>query len=81
MLISSQHTEEILDKTGKKITDKAKQEIIDNVVKPVIGEKLLDDKTKYFVNPTGKFVIGGPQSDTGMTGRKRETLCPMILMA
>ncbi len=70
VVVSSQHTEEILDETGKKITQKARQEIIDNVVKPVIGEEFLDEKTKYFVNPTGKFVIGGPQSDTGMTGRK-----------
>jgi len=70
VVVSSQHTEEILDQTGKKITEEARQEMIDNVVKPVIGEKLLDSKTKYFVNPTGKFLIGGPQSDTGMTGRK-----------
>jgi S-adenosylmethionine synthetase len=70
VIISSQHTEEILDSSGKKIIEKARQEIIDNVVKPAIGEKLLDSKTKYFVNPTGKFLIGGPQSDTGMTGRK-----------
>ncbi|HVP36214.1 MAG TPA: methionine adenosyltransferase [Terriglobales bacterium] len=69
VVLSSQHTEDILDKTGKKITEKARQEIIENIVKPVIG-KLADEKTKYLVNPTGKFVIGGPQSDTGMTGRK-----------
>lgn len=70
VVISSQHTEEILDKTGHKITEESRKEIIENVVKPVINEKLLDKNTKYFVNPTGKFVIGGPQSDTGMTGRK-----------
>jgi len=69
VVLSSQHTEEILDKTGKKISEKARQEIIENIVKPVIGD-LADEKTKYLVNPTGKFVIGGPQSDTGMTGRK-----------
>jgi len=40
------------------------------VVLPVIPKRLLDRKTKYLINPTGKFVIGGPQSDTGMTGRK-----------
>jgi S-adenosylmethionine synthetase len=39
-------------------------------VKPAVEPKLLDEKTKYFVNATGKFVVGGPQSDTGMTGRK-----------
>jgi len=69
VILACQHTEEILDTSGRMITEKARQEIIDRVVKPVIGE-LVDDKTKYFVNATGKFVIGGPQSDTGMTGRK-----------
>jgi len=69
VIIASQHTEEILDESGKMITNQARQEIIENVVKPVVGG-LLDDKTKYFINATGKFVIGGPQSDTGMTGRK-----------
>jgi len=70
VLISSQHTEEILDNTGKRITEKAKDEIIAEVVLPVVPAEMLDKKTKYLVNPTGKFVIGGPQSDTGMTGRK-----------
>ena len=70
VVISAQHTEDILDDTGKHITEQSRQEIIDNVVKPIIPEEMLDDKTKYFVNPTGKFVIGGPRSDTGMTGRK-----------
>ncbi len=70
IVLACQHTEEILDQTGKFITQKARDEIIENVVRPVIEPKLLDDKTKYFVNATGKFVIGGPQSDTGMTGRK-----------
>ncbi len=70
VVIAAQHTEEILDNTGKKITDKARQEIIEAVVRPIIPEKMLDDKTRYYINPTGKFVIGGPQSDTGMTGRK-----------
>ena len=70
VILASQHTEEILDAKGKTITQKARNEIIDAVVKPVISSDLLDKKTKYFVNATGKFVIGGPQSDTGMTGRK-----------
>jgi S-adenosylmethionine synthetase len=70
VIIACQHSEEILDRTKKKITQKAREEIIENVVKPVIGNDLIDNKTKYFVNATGKFVIGGPQSDTGMTGRK-----------
>ena len=70
VILASQHTEEIVDSTGKNITEEAKQEIIEKVVKPVIGEELLDEKTKYFINATGIFLIGGPQSDTGMTGRK-----------
>jgi S-adenosylmethionine synthetase len=70
VVVSSQHTEEILDSSGKKITKAATDEIIDKVVLPVVPAKMLDKNTKYFVNPTGKFVIGGPQSDTGMTGRK-----------
>lgn len=70
VVISTQHTVDILDKTGKHITKKSKDEIIQKVVLPVIPKHMLDNKTKYYVNPTGKFVIGGPQSDTGMTGRK-----------
>ncbi len=70
IVISTQHTEEILDRTGKRITRKAREEIIDKVVRPVIPKRMIDKKTKFHINPTGKFVIGGPQSDTGMTGRK-----------
>ncbi len=70
IVLSSQHTEDILDRSGRKITKKAVEEIIDKVAMPVIPKDMLDSKTKYYVNPTGKFVIGGPQSDTGMTGRK-----------
>jgi S-adenosylmethionine synthetase len=70
VLLSCQHTEEILDYLGTEITEDARAQIIEAVIKPVIPEHLLDDNTTYLVNPTGKFVIGGPQSDTGMTGRK-----------
>ncbi len=70
IVVSSQHDESILDATGKKITDKSRNEIIDAVVRTVVPKNMIDDKTKLYVNPTGKFVIGGPQSDTGMTGRK-----------
>ncbi len=69
VVLACQHTEEILDKTGKKITDEARNEIIRTIAAPVLG-KLTDSQTKYYVNETGKFVVGGPQSDTGMTGRK-----------
>jgi S-adenosylmethionine synthetase len=70
VVLSSQHTPEILDRTGRKITKKSIEEIIDNVAVPILPKKMLDHKTKYYVNPTGKFIVGGPQSDTGMTGRK-----------
>jgi len=70
IVISSQHTDDILDRTGKRITKAAVEEMIDKVILPVIPSKMLDKNTRYFVNPTGKFVIGDPQSDTGMTGRK-----------
>lgn len=69
VVLSSQHTEKILDKTGRKITNKSREEMIETIIKPVVG-KWIDKKTKFFVNPTGKFVVGGPQCDTGMTGRK-----------
>ena len=69
VVLSTQHTEAILERSGKKITNKARQQLIDTVITPIVG-KWADKKTKYLVNPTGKFVVGGPQSDTGMTGRK-----------
>ncbi len=70
VVIAAHHAESILDKSGKKITKKARQEIIETVIEKTIPKYLLDNQTKYFVNETGKFVVGGPQSDTGMTGRK-----------
>jgi S-adenosylmethionine synthetase len=70
VVVSSQHSEDILDRTGKKITKKSRDEIIDNVIMPILPKNMIDRKTRYLVNPTGKFVVGGPQSDTGMTGRK-----------
>ncbi len=70
IVISSQHTEEILDKSGHQITEKSRKEIIDAVILPVIDKTMIDKNTKFLINPTGKFVVGGPQSDTGVTGRK-----------
>ncbi|HPC83745.1 MAG TPA: methionine adenosyltransferase [Thermoanaerobaculaceae bacterium] len=70
VVISSQHTEEILDATGRQITEAAREEIIEKVGRAVLPAGLIDKRTRFLVNPTGKFVVGGPQSDTGMTGRK-----------
>jgi len=70
IVISSQHTDEILDRTGKKITGKSRDEIIEKVALPIIPKRMIDSRTRFLVNPTGKFTVGGPQSDTGMTGRK-----------
>ncbi|MEW6041854.1 MAG: methionine adenosyltransferase, partial [Elusimicrobiota bacterium] len=69
VVIACQHTADVLDKTGKYMSKRAKEEIIEKVIKPVVSD-LIDSRTQYFINATGKFVIGGPQSDTGMTGRK-----------
>jgi S-adenosylmethionine synthetase len=67
--LACQHTDEILDKSGEFITKEAKKDMIKYIVSPVL-KGLVSDDTVYYVNETGKFVIGGPQSDTGMTGRK-----------
>jgi S-adenosylmethionine synthetase len=69
VVLSTQHTEMILDKTGNHITEKSKKEIFDMVIEPILG-KLVDKGTKIYINPTGKFIIGGPAADTGLTGRK-----------
>jgi len=69
VVLACQHTEDILDGTGHRITKRARQQMIDVIADPIV-KRYVDKNTKYFVNETGKFVIGGPQSDTGMTGRK-----------
>jgi len=70
VVLAAQHDESILDRSGHHITRAARQEIIDQVVRPIIPAELIDRKTRFYVNETGRFVMGGPQSDTGMTGRK-----------
>src|SRR5690606_23836411 len=51
-------------------TAELKKDIMELVINQVIPKELLDENTKYFINPTGRFVIGGPQGDSGLTGRK-----------
>lgn len=63
VLISAQHSPKVT-------VEQMKPEIIDHVIKKVIPMELVDDKIKYYVNPTGRFVLGGPHGDTGLTGRK-----------
>lgn len=73
VVISTQHTEELLDENyPSQISEDARIKIVEIIAKPVIPRYLLTDKTRFHINPTGKFVVGGPQSDTGMTGRKLE---------
>ena len=63
IVISTQHNPEVDINTIKK-------DLIEIVIKPIVPAELLDENTKYYVNPTGRFVIGGPQGDSGLTGRK-----------
>jgi S-adenosylmethionine synthetase len=69
VVLASQHTEEVVDKKADTLSEAARHEIIEKIAKPVLKE-YIDKETKYYINQTGKFLIGGPQSDTGMTGRK-----------
>ncbi|WP_026690752.1 methionine adenosyltransferase [Alteribacter aurantiacus] len=63
IVISTQHHPEVTLET-------IKEDLKKHVIAPVVPENLIDEKTKYFINPTGRFVIGGPQGDAGLTGRK-----------
>ena len=70
VVVSTQHDKTVLDKKTDTLTKQAKQQIIDEVIKPCLPKKLVDDDIIYHINPTGKFVIGGPHGDSGLTGRK-----------
>ena len=69
VVISTQHDTSVLDKNDE-FSKKAKQLIVEHVIKPVIPKKLWNDEIIFHINPTGKFVVGGPHGDTGLTGRK-----------
>ena len=63
VVVSTQHS-------AKVSLDTIRQDVIERVIRPIIPEELMDEQTKIYVNPTGRFVVGGPQGDTGLTGRK-----------
>ncbi len=63
VVIAAQHEHTITQ-------ERIREDVIEHVVKPALPAEMLDDKVRYFVNPTGRFVIGGPRGDTGLTGRK-----------
>ena len=63
IVISTQHKENVSH-------DSIYADVLEQVIKPIVPNRLLDNRTKYYVNPTGKFVVGGPSGDTGLTGRK-----------
>ncbi len=63
IVVSTQHTEDV-------DTDSLRKDVRKHIIDAVIPAELVDEDTKYFINPTGRFVVGGPQGDTGLTGRK-----------
>lgn len=63
VVLSTQHSPYIS-------TEEIEKDIMENVIKEIVPSELLDDETKYYINPTGRFVVGGPQGDAGLTGRK-----------
>ena len=63
VVISTQHSDDVDQET-------LREDIIEHVIKPIIPKELLDSDTRFLVNPTGRFVVGGPQGDSGLTGRK-----------
>ena len=63
VVVSSQHSPDVS-------LEQIRVDIINNVISPIIPAELMDEETKFFINPTGRFVVGGPQGDSGLTGRK-----------
>lgn len=63
IVVSTQHAEDVT-------LDQIREDVIEHVIKKIVPQNMIDENTKYFINPTGRFVIGGPVGDTGLTGRK-----------
>ncbi|MFU0824848.1 methionine adenosyltransferase [Clostridium sp.] len=63
IVLSTQHDPEVTQ-------EQIRKDVMEHIIKPIIPKEWLDEKTKYYINPTGRFVIGGPHGDTGLTGRK-----------
>ena len=63
VVISSQHSEEVT-------TEQLRKDILEHVIMNILPQDMIDEETKFYINPTGRFVVGGPQGDTGLTGRK-----------
>ncbi len=63
VVVSSQHSADVA-------LEQIREDILVKVIRPIIPAELMDDNTKFYINPTGRFVVGGPQGDTGLTGRK-----------
>ena len=63
IVLSTQHDPEVTQ-------EQIRKDVMEHIIKPIIPQEWLDEKTKYYINPTGRFVIGGPHGDTGLTGRK-----------
>jgi S-adenosylmethionine synthetase len=69
VVVSTQHDESVLNKQGT-FSDEAKKIIIEEAVRPIIPKHLWNDNITFWINPTGRFIVGGPNGDTGLTGRK-----------
>ena len=73
IVLSTQHTEAVISPRTNNMTDRARGELIAKIIKPVVmatNPKLWSNRIKFHINPTGRFVVGGPHGDTGLTGRK-----------
>ena len=70
VVVSTQHDKSVLDTAGGNMADDAKKQIIEKAIKPVIPDAYMAGDVIYHINPTGKFLIGGPHGDAGLTGRK-----------